>query len=1489
MRKGKKFFILGQLGQWRGMAWARLAPLAVLCFGVSAWAAPASGTAATALDISQVPSVYAQKSIAPNLFLLLDDSGSMQFEYLGARGTFQDDYGFPLGYSSPYNNGSGTYCGTCAPGFGADSIQAAQYRAAYVNPNYYDPSLTYTPWACAAPYPESEAQTETDAVSPLDGFSCHWDSGKNLWVMDNADPAKAYLNPANKNAGFRDVEVWNDSKDASNQTPENGYVGHSGGEGCDPSDYKGGRKTCEGQLVRGNLNGGCDYLGCGYSHFALVPGSGPAHGKLTLDSNGRYTYTPDAGFVGQDSFGYTYRNCFWIFCGDTKSATETITVIKGEPAGGFWPATYFNYFGPMPGQCTGSGGDRSCNYEAIGNYQRIQICPGIVSTSTCTPPDELPASPAKYHTYTDANGNYVYVKGDGTKIVRTPTEALRNFANWYQYYRSHILAAQAGIGIAFMQVPAGFRVDYGVINTMDNNAGGAEITSTEDFTQQSGTTGLRYQFLHKLYTQPIFKDGTPNREALQSVGEWFRQTAQADKAPWGNSADETENDGATPLSCRANYVILATDGEWTNDTVNVGNVDNTKAPSVITGAGGIQVRYQPAPPYKDDVSNTLADVAMNYWNRDLQPNLNNNVPTNPSDSAFWQHLVTFTVGLGVLPTRVENYMEAHPGAGKETAQQTVFQSIVDGDTDWPSPCGSGRGSGNANNCNGGDESVAQKIDDTWHAAVNGHGEFTSATNPTQLYNAISAALVNIVHRTGSASSLSVNTEKTGQTRVRQQVYQALFHPLNWWGDVLALPVLATPATSKHSAIVSVSDQADWAASCVLTGGGCPQMGETPSGQPLHTVIVQSPADRHILTWDDGAKPFEPASLPPAALSAIGGANIVNYIRGVRTKEAGSGGSLRKRTSVMGDVVSSSPVYVGQPDANYPDTWADFLHPGETSPENNASQKYSGFVAAQAHRKPVVYVGANDGMLHAFYAPAAASAADAGKELLAYVPRAVYPNLHDYAEQIYTHHYFVNATPGSSDLFDGTRWRTWLVGGEAAGGSSIYALDITDPANFGGSPAATVIGEWGPGNIACANNAKCGEDLGLTYGTPVIARFNDNGQTRWGFVFGNGFNSANGTAAIYVGLVNGKNVTFYEISTGYGPVQDPTGRHRPDGIAFVTAADLDGDRTTDYVYAGDYFGNVWRFDLTSTNPGNWKVGYAGVAGQPMFTTAGADGDKTDQPITTKVLVMTVPGAGAGPRVMVEFGTGSDVTEAQQAPNTTETGVQSLYGVWDWDFNAWNTGVKGVAPQFQYASLTNGPSGSDFTDADLAEQTVSDEQITNTITGGQNDNRVVSQNPVCWVDVSAAIKGCDTNDNYGWRMNLVAPAKDRQGEKVVYSPVLRAGVFLVNTTIPSSSSGLSCQAASLTGWTMALDPASGGRLPFEVFDPFNNGKFEGVSFGGEKVTTSGISFGAVGSSAFVTYENHTYGLVNTGSGKSPGIARLNLPGGTLAEQLTWQELR
>ncbi|MGM3275680.1 pilus assembly protein [Ralstonia sp. 24A2] len=741
----------------------------------------------------------------------------------------------------------------------------------------------------------------------------------------------------------------------------------------------------------------------------------------------------------------------------------------------------------------------------------------------------------------------------------------------------------------------------------------------------------------------------------------------------------------------------------------------------------------------------------------------------------------------------------------------------------------------------------------------------------------------------SSSSAGTNVQQSARVEAGTQVYLAYYHPTNWWGELTAQNLMMDPVTG----IVTINGTANWNASCKLTGGACQAMGSNV------TVTAQAPTARNILTWNDASRvgiPFEWANLTSAQQQVLTAgdssatADRLSYLRGDRTKEVATGGSFRTRAGVLGDIMNSSPTWVGAPSAPYNGPWVDALNASATPAEPAGS--YAAFKSQYATRQNVVYVGANDGMLHGFRAGAydatgnfvgnSASTPNDGAEAIAYMPATVLNTIHstdsnlDFSATAYTHNLYVDATPGTGELFYNGAWHTWLVGGLGGGGNAtgaigdntsqgsgaIYALDITNPSTFTeGNAGSLVVGEWSSSTITCSNVANCGQYLGSTYGTPVIRRLH-NGY--WAVLFGNGLNSQQGSAGLFVMLVNPSDgtKTFYYFDTGAGP----SGSTK-NGIAYVTPADLDGDHITDYVYAGDLLGNVWRFDLTSANPSSWAA-----SSSPLFTTS------TGQPITSKVAVASIPGTGTGqPRVLVSFGTGQALPQTLTAAATYSKTVQALYGIWDWDMSAWNSKASASA---RYASLT-GPQN--VTTTSLLTQNITAQSTSSANTPSY---RTVSNNKVCWQGSTACGSG---NTQYGWTLPLPSTTTGSGAtavtnyEQVVYNPTLAYGMFIVNTTIPAVQQVLSCTSTPASGYTMAVAVGSGGAASQSFFGD-NNNNFPTYNGG----IVSGIGLSATGTPSIVTANKLPYLVQQTTTGT--GVVNQINPGAAgVGSRLNWVKLR
>jgi type IV pilus assembly protein PilY1 len=766
--------------------------------------------------------------------------------------------------------------------------------------------------------------------------------------------------------------------------------------------------------------------------------------------------------------------------------------------------------------------------------------------------------------------------------------------------------------------------------------------------------------------------------------------------------------------------------------------------------------------------------------------------------------------------------------------------------------------------------------------------------------------------TQSASSAGGDQKQTAEVQTSTQDYFAYYDPADWTGRVTAYGLTDT------GGVLSVNALAVWDAQCVLTGvTTCANTGASGPTSP------ETPASRVMLTYNGtnatsgtagtAGTPFEwpgtSAGITTAEENTLDAgdatpinANRLNYLRGVRTNEINpstGAGTYRTRDGVLGDVIDSSPAWVGPPSAPYGLTWKDRLHPTTVMPENSGTT-YATFQSNSQSRLNVVYVGANDGFLHGFEAGTeningdVSTAQDDGEEVLAYMPGEVLNTIHnassaglDYANPLYAHNFYVDATPGTGDVYYASAWHTWLVGGLGAGGAAIYALDITNPSNFAESNAATVVkGEWSSATISCAGNTTCGINLGNTYGTPQIRRFH-NGT--WGAIFGNGYGSTSGDAGIYVMTIDptlGTVTNIYYLSTGQGTgtTASPC-TSNCDGIAYVTPADLDGDHITDYVYAGDLKGNVWRFDLTSTTASNWAV----TTGGPLFKTAGST-----QPVTTQLVLASSLVSGTTPQVMVAFGTGQRTQFTSTSSTTYITNnQQAVLGVWDWNLSTWNS--ESAA---QYMSLTTaefttatGISASPYTlsTANLQVQTLTANAAAGTVT--------TSNTPVVFEQCTGS-SSC-TAGKFGWYAILpgsngtLAGTTATTEEQLVSNPSLYQSALLFNSTIPANNSPLSCTSPSTdTGVLYALSATNGGT--FVGGGGSTTGTSSSAFSNHVNTQVVGLTTNETGTMSVANTKEGTTWLVGqniqTAPGQAPGqTTQIQLPNNTSVNRITWVELR
>jgi type IV pilus assembly protein PilY1 len=693
---------------------------------------------------------------------------------------------------------------------------------------------------------------------------------------------------------------------------------------------------------------------------------------------------------------------------------------------------------------------------------------------------------------------------------------------------------------------------------------------------------------------------------------------------------------------------------------------------------------------------------------------------------------------------------------------------------------------------------------------NGDGDpdnYFLVTNALNLSSRLGSAFSEIMNRVGSASSASVNS---GSINSETRVFQARFRSASWSGELLSYGVNPDG---------TLDNTRFWNAANAL---------------PL-------PDDRRIITVNsDGvtAVPFRWDDLDPTRRgqlnstdppSELRGADRVGYLRGFRTFEQRTGnvGAIfRDRDSVLGDIVNSAPAFVGRPSFLYRDSL-------ESAP-------YSAFRSAYRNRPGMVYVGANDGMLHAFDA-------ETGQERFAFIPGAVFGSLPELTRPSYSHRYFVDGSPTAVDAFIGGAWRTVLASGLNKGGQSVFALDVTDPAGITESTANQLF-LW---EFTDANDA----DLGYTFSRPAVVRL-ANG--RWAAVFGNGYNStvpdghvsATGSAVLFiVDLETGDLVR--KIDTGVG-LSHPSSGGRPNGLTTPALVDMNGDQIADLAYAGDLLGNVWKFDLRDSSPTNWGVAYqSSGTPQPLFTAR--DPGNIRQPITVRPEVTRGPD-NVG--LMVLFGTGKYLEPSDEIVGSLQP--QSFYGIWDQ-----NTGTA--------ADRVTGR-------AQLTQQQITDELAAtfDGPNGPQSFNlRVTTDN--------------DTAGTRGWYIDLISPAAGFQGEMQVTDPVLRNGRIIFTTLIPNPD----VCAYGGTSWLMELNAVSGRRLSLTPFDLNGDGLFNAEDYvelaDGSRVPVSGIQtdVGITPKPAVLAGENSEFKFMPGTSGEMQ-VLRENPGAGDLRRQ-SWRQLR
>lgn len=1401
------------------------APVLMLPRAHAAPAAPASPCAEVSqngcTEMSATPPQDTE-AVPPNIELMLDDSGSMDWD-------FMPDWGY-LKYNT-----------------------AAEARDPLDNTLYYDSTKTYIPppQADSVPIPPPAPPAPpptipyTDPYPASPGLTNAYSDGFTSHAAVNIEN---YAAPNSVDIGHQYAYYTQVPTGTTTTTPPPVL----------PTVCPGGFHVNGGQCVAPAPTGGPNAIcPAGYTYMG---GGKCQEGELTAPAQYKCPggWTP-AGFV---------------------SSTQVCTgpVPAPKPEGHYCPGG--STYNAGTGMCDYNP-VTTTHYINVFTYV---VDPGApVGSKTPTAPASL--GPMTYYVAAGTAGNNCSlltnaaqkahcVDASDTSGAAAPAgvAAGQNIANWFSYYRTRLLMAKTGLMTAFVKVDKKYRLGFGSINgngvsnipgapggpagasstpppaayqfddRMANGQGGSatnQLAAVQPFgTGSAGcpdipgagatcTPASQKDFFWNWVAKLTANDQTPLRLALNAVGQYY-ETAQ----PWTAMSSDPgwPTSSGTQFACRAAYTILTTDGFWNGDDP-VGRA-GPPTPASLLGAANVTgptpansvpasdtSQYLANAPYSgpyslwsspassssspfgavgvDATGNptggqvpSLADVATYYWETDLQPGLPNEVAPSASDPAAWQHMTTFTIGLGFTPVGIQG----QNSSGQNASVDDIF-TWASGDPptgpvitnfSWPTAYSNG----------------IYNIADLAHAALNGHGEFFNVTKPNDLANALAKAFSDIAARSPTTPAAGVNSSVLALGALS---FTTGYETVNWSGTFKAVTLNADGTTGATA----------WDAGANLNAQF--HSGGTFSNRSVWTDAYTPAGAFSPFQFDAGnvssLDATETAGLGGSSDCAAGGDSICNridYLLGDPTHE----GMYRTRTlGILGAIIRSQPVYVAGATGNYSNDWP------AGSPELTPAQTWDAFVAQQAAHQAMVYVGANDGMLHAFDAPVPTCTGipptcdyhafpppgdgDGGEEAWAFIPRAVYANLGNLVG-VGGFHFLptVDATPVTRDVFfSDNKWHTLLAGGVGMGGRGVYALDITNPASFSRSD---VLWEFDSDSstagcisiVGVSVSGSCAaSDLGFTLSQPNIGRLNYN--DKWVVLVPNGYfpdcttpdiptatiAACQAIAAQAPGYAAGAPYSalfVLDAQTGsvIAELKTPTiAGVTSFGLATPVMGDYVGNQVDAVAFAGDVEGNLWRFDLSETSPSSWSV--------TLVYKAPVQGA---QPITTMPRLFPDPTTN---RFMVVFGTGKLLGIGDNADNT----VQGVYGVRD----------PGNCSTDDGCAVTQ----TDLTQQYLHEETPASGPYAGInlrcITGSAADTSCTSSpTPVNTVPAASA----------GWFFNLQTttgspPVVNDAGERVVATPaaVFATNTVVVGTLITGSQTTDACD-PSTQGAIMALNVLSGG---------------------------------------------------------------------------------
>lgn len=615
-------------------------------------------------------------------------------------------------------------------------------------------------------------------------------------------------------------------------------------------------------------------------------------------------------------------------------------------------------------------------------------------------------------------------------------------------------------------------------------------------------------------------------------------------------------------------------------------------------------------------------------------------------------------------------------------------------------------------------------------------------NPDQLEAALRSVFQSALEASNAAPAVSSSQLIDGGYK-----FLANFNISKVSGDVEAFPILSTGAFATS---------ATWTAGAKLAA----------VGSTGRNVITNDGQSGIAFDWTTlNATTNYKAALTTGSVSAQTAAQAqatVNYMRGDRTNEGTSTGQMRERpaTNILGPIVSAAPWIQDRPAARY-------------TASNYPGYREFAIAAAVVGRKKLLWVASDDGMVHAYEAPPeSATSTQTGAALFSYAPGALAQRFYATGRQGFGVTAYVDGTPFSADVWindpstttaAANEWHTYLFGALGRGGRGIYALDATTPSMLTQGNASSVF-KW---EFTADDDIDLGyvlSDISVQLNTNQPAPVAKLNNGKYGLILGNGYRSRDGRAALFVVPADGPSAGGNWAGRFTKIVADATSTDN--GLSTATWVDLDNNGTADVVYAGDLKGNLWKFDISSSNPADWHVAFTDTSGvaQPLYTARSPANDLL--PITGAPQYTFPPMGG----VMVTFATGLANTGAEYPrPGVT----QRVFGIWDRPaFKV--TPTTAVRPR----ALPSGVST-------LVQRTLS-----------RASTGVVTVVPGAAVNYVAVTGAQD-----GWYINLPGSS-----EMVVSNLEFRLNNILMTSIRPVSAGGVSCSDLPLAT-LFVFDPITG----------------------------------------------------------------------------------